>query len=89
MDPEAAETSESRARSRTCPTALTESSRFRMTRNLMDDPEHWRARAEEARVHAEQMKDPETRRMMLGIAESYEQIARRADERLRDTQKSK
>jgi hypothetical protein len=55
----------------------------------MDDPEHWRARAEEARVHAEQMKDPETRRMMLGIAESYEQIARRADERLRDTQKSK
>jgi hypothetical protein len=60
-----------------------------MTNNLRDDPKHWRDRAEKARVHAEQMSDPESKRTMLGIAESYERLARRADQRLRDSEKSK
>jgi hypothetical protein len=50
---------------------------------LIDLPEHWRARAEESRVLAEQLSDPETRRMMLGIAQSYERLAERAAERLK------
>jgi hypothetical protein len=50
---------------------------------LIDDPVHWLARAEEARVIAEDMKDPESRRIMLGIADDYEKLAQRAQERLR------
>jgi hypothetical protein len=34
-----------------------------------NDPKHWRERAEEARAHAQQMTDPEAKRMMLAIAE--------------------
>jgi hypothetical protein len=37
-------------------------------------PRHWRKRAEEARVHAEQLANPEARRMMLKIAEDYEKL---------------
>ena len=46
------------------------------------DPEHWRSRAEEARVHAEQMSDPAGRLTMLEIADHYEHLARRAVMRL-------
>jgi len=58
-----------------------------MTNNLRDDSKHWRDHAEKARVHAEQMSDPESKRTMLGIAESYRRLARRADQRLRDSEK--
>jgi ribosome-binding protein aMBF1 (putative translation factor) len=46
-----------------------------------NDPTHWQERAEEARAHAQQMTDPEAKRMMLAIAEDYEKLARRAQER--------
>jgi hypothetical protein len=58
-----------------------------MTNNLRDDPKHWLDRAERARVHAEQIFDPESKRTMLGIAASYESLARRAEQRLRDSEK--
>jgi hypothetical protein len=45
------------------------------------EPKHWRDRAEEARVHAEQMTDPEAKRMMLEIANGYERLAERVAER--------
>jgi hypothetical protein len=48
---------------------------------LLNNVEHWRDRAEEARVHAEQMNDPEAKRMMLEIAKSYDKLADRAAER--------
>jgi hypothetical protein len=48
---------------------------------VIDNPEHWRARAEASRTLAEQMKDAEARRIMLGIADSYELLAERAVER--------
>ena len=53
-----------------------------------NDPSHWRERAQEARVHADRMTDPEAKRMMLEIAEDYEKLARRAQERLVWEQKS-
>jgi hypothetical protein len=40
------------------------------------DPEYWKKRAEEARTLAEGMADAHTKILMLGIAESYEQIAK-------------
>ena len=46
---------------------------------LLNNAQHWRERAEEARGHAEQLTDPNAKEMMLGIAESYEKIAERAD----------
>jgi molecular chaperone GrpE (heat shock protein) len=53
----------------------------------INDPKHWRERAEEARVHAEQLTDPDSRKKMLRIAEDYEELARRAEKRLRDSSK--
>ena len=52
----------------------------------INDPAHWRRRAEEARTHAEQMADSESRAMMLNIAQDYEKLAKRAEERLRRSQ---
>jgi hypothetical protein len=48
--------------------------------------EYWHARAEEARAIAGQMKDENTRNTMLGIARSYDHLARRAEERERPDQ---
>ena len=44
-------------------------------------PKYWQERAEEARTMAEAMSDPDAKREMLGIAESYERIAKRAEAR--------
>jgi hypothetical protein len=50
---------------------------------LIDNPEHWQGRAEEVRALAEQMNDPEAKRTMLRIAESYDRLAVRAADRLK------
>jgi hypothetical protein len=42
---------------------------------LLNDPEHWRTRAEEARILAKEMNDSESRDAMLRIAEDYEHLA--------------
>ena len=52
-----------------------------MVSSMVDDPEHWRQRAEEVRTVAEDMHDPVTKRSMLDTAEGYERLARRAEER--------
>jgi hypothetical protein len=49
--------------------------------SFLDNPEHWRSRAEEARSIADQMKDPEVRRAMLEIAAMYDGLAERAERR--------
>ena len=49
-------------------------------------PEYWRERAEQARVRAESLNDPEAKREMLEVAVSYERIAARVD---RTTQRSR
>jgi hypothetical protein len=46
-----------------------------MTRKSLQDTKHWRDRAEQARIQAEQMSDPESRRRMLQVAEDYERMA--------------
>jgi hypothetical protein len=52
-----------------------------MKQRLIDDAQHWRDRAEEVRTQAEHMNNAQARMMMRGIAESYEKLARRAEER--------
>ena len=58
-------------------------------KNLFRNPQHWHDRAEDARKVAAQIIDPVSSRTMLEIAEAYESLARRAAQRLQDTQKSK
>ena len=48
----------------------------------LNDPEHWRQRAEESRVLAQQMSDETSKKMMLKIADDYEKLAARAVARL-------
>jgi hypothetical protein len=40
------------------------------------DVEYWRKRTKESRALAEGMQDAHTKLLMLGIAESYEEIAK-------------
>src|SRR5262245_32950689 len=49
--------------------------------DAIDTPEHWRKSAEETRTLVGTISDPNTRRAMLGIAESYEMLAKDAEER--------
>jgi hypothetical protein len=51
--------------------------------SILDNPEHWQERAEEARSIAEQMSDPDSKRMMLRIAEDYERLAAHARRRMK------
>jgi hypothetical protein len=52
---------------------------------IFNDPEHWKARANEARALAQQMTDPVGRERMLEIAEQYDRLVARAVERLRSS----
>jgi len=53
----------------------------------INDPKYWRERAEEARIIADQLTDPDAKRRMLRIADDYEELAKRAERRLRDKDK--
>lgn len=46
---------------------------------LQLDPAHWRERAREARLLAEQMSDRDSRSRMLKIAADYDRLAERAE----------
>jgi hypothetical protein len=50
-----------------------------MAGDLINNPKHWRVRAEEARYLAEQMPDEVSKQMMLGVAADYDQLAERAE----------
>jgi hypothetical protein len=49
-----------------------------MATSIINDPEHWRNRAEEARTLADQMSDEASKQTMLRIAADYERLAERA-----------
>ena len=49
--------------------------------NTTNDPEYWRKRADEARAVAVQMMDANTKAIMLSIAQDYEKLAVRAEQR--------
>jgi hypothetical protein len=48
---------------------------------LINDPKHWRERAEEVRTLSDQMDHPESRRVLLRIAEDYDRLAEHAEQR--------
>ena len=52
-----------------------------MRHRIIDNPNHWRERAEEARALAEQLNRPESKRTMLRIADAYERWAEHAQRR--------
>jgi hypothetical protein len=45
-------------------------------KDTLQDPKHWRARAEEVRAKASAMASPELKERMLLIAVEYERLAR-------------
>ena len=51
-----------------------------MPARSINDPQHWLDRAKEARALTE-IADLEAKRMMFGIADDYERLAQRAEER--------
>jgi len=53
-----------------------------MSLALLNDTAHWQGRAEETRRMAENMADPEAKRMMLNIANDYDRLVEHAEKRL-------
>jgi hypothetical protein len=53
-----------------------------MSLPVIDDPKHWRIRADEARLMAESSADEVSKQIMLEVADSYERLAKRAAERV-------
>jgi hypothetical protein len=51
------------------------------TLTLLNDPAHWRQRAQEARSIADQLHDPAAKQAMLGVAQNYDQLATIAEKR--------
>ena len=52
-------------------------------------PKHWRDRAKEASAIADEMKDPDAKQAMLGIARNYVLLAERAEARAKGSPQSK
>jgi hypothetical protein len=57
--------------------------------DLLNNPESWRQRAAEARAIASGMTDPDAKRTMLEVAQSYERLAERAGLRAKGCDKNK
>ena len=60
-----------------------------MPASFINDPEHWRQRAEEARTIADQMHDPQSKEAMLKIAEDYERLGERAERRAKGSDQTR
>ena len=53
-----------------------------LTMGDVNDPEHWRERAEDIRLTASSLKDEDAKARMLKIAEGYEALRRQSEERI-------
>jgi predicted Rossmann-fold nucleotide-binding protein len=53
-----------------------------MSNAPINDPQYWRDRAEAARTLADELTGPDSKRRMLRIAQDFEELARRAEQRL-------
>ena len=49
----------------------------------LDNPAFWRARADEARAQADQMRDQDAKQALLGVANVYERLAKDAEVRFK------
>jgi hypothetical protein len=49
--------------------------------HYINDPGHWRDRADEMRALAQDVKDEQARETMLRLAKDYDRLAERADKR--------
>jgi hypothetical protein len=54
----------------------------------LDNPDFWRARADEARAQAEQMRDYSAKQTLLGIPNLYEKLAKDAEAYIKVTKPS-
>ena len=52
--------------------------------SLLNNPAHWQLRAEELRLLASQLIDPEAKATTLKIADEYDRLAARALARLQE-----
>ena len=52
----------------------------------MNNNRYWQKRAERVRCYAAEMGDPDSRQAMLELADSYERLAQRADDRAEEDQ---
>jgi len=57
--------------------------------SFINDPHHWRGRAEQARTLADLMSDATSKQMMLRIADDYDRLAERAEQRARHSVQSR
>ena len=49
---------------------------------LLNNPDHWRLRAQEARLKASYLDDAEAKAAMLKIADEYDRLASRSVDRM-------
>lgn len=52
----------------------------------LNNPAHWHLRAQEARLLAAQLEDPEAKAAVLKVADDYDRLAVRAAKRLQESQ---
>jgi outer membrane lipopolysaccharide assembly protein LptE/RlpB len=52
-----------------------------MPASYINDPNHWQARAAEMRALAAEMKEADSKEIMMRLASDYDKLARRAAQR--------